>query len=113
MATGGVSILLVYRLDRLARDVLIAETLYREWTRADVKVISVSEAMLDDSLSGRLLRTILSAFSEYERSVIALRTSSGRKQRVAQQGPSTAAACPTAIARPAIAESRPRRADGG
>jgi site-specific DNA recombinase len=86
IATGNVGTVLVYRLDRIARDVLIAETLYREWSAAGVKVISVSEAMLDDSLSGRLLRTILAAFSEYERSVIALRTSSGRKHRVATQG---------------------------
>lgn len=86
VAAGGVGTILVYRLDRIARDVLLAETLYREWTRAGVKIVSVSEAMLDDSLSGRLLRTILAGFAEYERAVIALRTSSGRKARVASAG---------------------------
>jgi len=34
IAAGNVSTVLVYRLDRIARDVLIAETLYREWQRA-------------------------------------------------------------------------------
>lgn len=86
IAAGGIATVLVYRLDRIARDVLIAETLYREWTRAGVRIVSVSEAMLDDSLSGRLLRTILAGFAEYERAVIALRTSSGRKARVASTG---------------------------
>jgi len=86
VAIGGVGTVLVYRLDRIARDVLIAETVYREWTKAGVKLVSVSEAMLDDSLSGRLLRTILAGFAEYERAVIALRTSSGRKARVASAG---------------------------
>jgi len=86
VTAGGVGTILVYRLDRIARDVLIAETLYREWTRAGVRIVSVSEAMLDDSLSGRLLRTILAGFAEYERAVIALRTSSGRKARVASAG---------------------------
>ncbi len=86
VAAGGVGRILVYRLDRIARDVLIAETVYREWTAAGVKLVSVSEAMLDDSLSGRLLRTILAGFAEYERAVIALRTSSGRKARVASAG---------------------------
>lgn len=86
IAAGGVGTVLVYRLDRIARDALLAETLYREWTRAGVRIISVSEAMLDDSLSGRLLRTILAGFAEYERAVICLRTSSGRKARVANAG---------------------------
>jgi DNA invertase Pin-like site-specific DNA recombinase len=86
VAAGGIGKILVYRLDRIARDALLSETLYREWTRAGVRIISVSEAMLDDSLSGRLLRTILAGFAEYERAVIALRTSSGRKARVANAG---------------------------
>lgn len=86
VVAGGIGTILVYRLDRIARDVLLAETVYREWTRAGVKLVSVSEAMLDDSLSGRLLRTILAGFAEYERAVIALRTSSGRKARVASAG---------------------------
>ncbi len=86
VASGGVGTILVYRLDRIARDALIAETLYGEWTKAGVRIVSVSEAMLDDSLSGRLLRTILAGFAEYERAVIALRTSSGRKARVASAG---------------------------
>lgn len=60
----------------------IVETLYREWTWAGVRVVSVSEAMLDDSLNGHLVRTILAGFAEYERAVLALRTSSGRKARV-------------------------------
>lgn len=83
VAAGGIGTILGYRLDRIARDALLSETLYREWTRAGVRIVSASEAMLDDSLSGRLLRTILAGFAEYERAVIALRTSSGRKARVA------------------------------
>lgn len=82
---GKVGRVLVYRLDRFARDVLLAETLHREWTHTGVAVVSVSEA-IDDSPSGQLMRTILAGFAQYERAVIALRTSSGRRARVTASG---------------------------
>lgn len=85
VATEGVVTLLVYRLDRIARDVLLAETVHRELTRAGCRIISVSEA-IDDSPSGNLMRQLLAGFAQYERAVIALRTSSGRKSRVANTG---------------------------
>lgn len=85
-AAGGVSQLLVYRMDRLARDVLLGETLIRELQRAGVRVVSVNEAMLDDSLMGQLMRSILMAFAQYERSVIALRTKAARRLKVSELG---------------------------
>ena len=83
--TGSVSTLLVYRLDRIARDVLLSETIHRELAATGCRVVSVSEA-IDDSPAGNLMRVILSGFAQYERAVIALRTSSGRRARVATTG---------------------------
>jgi site-specific DNA recombinase len=86
VASGKIDQVLIYRIDRLARDVRIGETVYRELTTAGARVVSVSEAMLDSSLTGNLMRTLVLAFAEYERSLIALRTTAGRRIRVAQQG---------------------------
>lgn len=53
-------------------------TVHRELKGAGCRVISVSEA-IDDSPAGNLMRVIIGAFAEYERSVTTLRTSSGQR----------------------------------
>ena len=81
---GEVGTVLVYRLDRLARDVVLSETLHRELsTRA--KVVSVSESF-GEGFTGNLMRQIVAAFAEYERAVIAARLKGGRKQAAAKKG---------------------------
>jgi DNA invertase Pin-like site-specific DNA recombinase len=77
-------VVLIYRVDRLARDNFLAEKLWRELT-AHCPVVSVSEAF-DDSLTGTLMRQILQSFAQYERAVIALRTKTGRRSAVEKQG---------------------------
>jgi DNA invertase Pin-like site-specific DNA recombinase len=84
VAAGEVGTLLVYRIDRLSRDSLIAEKLHREFS-AKTRVFSVSEAF-DDSMSGRLMRQIMQAFAEYERSLITERMKSGRRESVKTNG---------------------------
>lgn len=83
---GEVSSLLVYRIDRLARSVRIGETIVEELRAAGVTVVSVSEAMLDNSMMGSLMRSIVLAFAQYERSVIVMRTTAGRRLRVSREG---------------------------
>jgi DNA invertase Pin-like site-specific DNA recombinase len=89
---GRASGLVVYRLDRLARDLVLQETLLAEVRRmgADVYSTAGGEAAYladdPDDPSRRLIRQILGAVSEYERSMISLRLRSGRRRKSAVGG---------------------------
>jgi DNA invertase Pin-like site-specific DNA recombinase len=77
----------VYRLDRLARDLVLQEQLLAEVHRAGGQVFSTSAAeqhyLVDDpdDPSRRLIRQVLGAVNEYERSMISLRLRSGRRRK--------------------------------
>lgn len=84
VATGTVGTVLVYRLDRLARDAYLAEGLYRELS-AKATITSVTES-IGDGITGTLMRQIIQAFAEYERAVIAARLKGGRKSAARNRG---------------------------
>jgi DNA invertase Pin-like site-specific DNA recombinase len=90
--TGVATGLVVYRLDRLARDLIVQETLLAEIKRGGGEVLSTSAAeagyLTDDpdDPSRKLIRQVLGAVSEYERSMIALRLRSGRRRKHEQGG---------------------------
>lgn len=79
--------IVVYRLDRLARDLIVQETLLAEVRRLGGEVFSTSAAetnyLVDDpdDPSRKLIRQVLGAVAEYERSMIALRLRSGRRRK--------------------------------
>jgi DNA invertase Pin-like site-specific DNA recombinase len=83
--------IVVPRLDRLARDLIIQETILAEIRRIGGEVFSTSSGeaayLTDDpdDPSRKLIRQVLGAVSEYERSMVALRLRNGR-QRKAQMG---------------------------
>jgi DNA invertase Pin-like site-specific DNA recombinase len=84
--------LLVYRLDRLARDLVIQEQILAEIWRSGGHVLSAAggEAhyLEDDPRdpSRKLIRQVLGAVAEYERSMIALRLQSGRRRKAETGG---------------------------
>lgn len=86
---GGI---VVYRLDRLARDLIIQETLLAEVRRLGGDILSTSAAedvyLADDpdDPSRRLIRQVLGAVAEYERSMIAMRLRSGRHRKAEKGG---------------------------
>ena len=88
------SALVVYRLDRLARDLVLQETLLREINSLGARVHSTApseDAFLDpegeaDDPSRALIRQILGAVSAYERSMIRLRMRSGRLTKRSKGG---------------------------
>jgi DNA invertase Pin-like site-specific DNA recombinase len=79
--------IVVYRLDRLARDLVLQETLLAEVRRMGADVFSTSAAesgyLTDDpdDPSRKMIRQILGAVSEYERGMIKLRLRSGRLRK--------------------------------
>jgi DNA invertase Pin-like site-specific DNA recombinase len=89
---GEADVLVVPRLDRLARDVILQETLLREvWSmgrEVESCVSAETDLLVDDDAdpSRKLIRTILGAVNEYEKGMIKLRLRGGRRRKIAEGG---------------------------
>ena len=89
---GRVAGVVVYRLDRLARDLVLQEQLLAEIRRMGGQLFTTSSAeagyLADDpnDPSRKLIRQVLGAVNEYERSMIALRLRSGRARKAEKGG---------------------------
>jgi DNA invertase Pin-like site-specific DNA recombinase len=84
---GDAEAVVVYRLDRLARDLLIQETVIERLHRRGRAVLSVAEADIDGEDPTRVLvRQVLGAISQYERAVIVARMRAGRDAKAAKGG---------------------------
>lgn len=84
---GDAAVLVVYRLDRLARDLLLQETIMGRMHQAGAEVISVTEPDVDSEDATRVLvRQVLGAIAQYERAVIRGRMAAGKAHKVAQGG---------------------------
>ena len=89
---GTAAGIVVYRLDRLARDLIVQETLLAEIKRMGGTPHTTSGAEADflnddpNDPSRKLIRQVLGAVNEYERSMIALRLKSGRKLKAERGG---------------------------
>jgi DNA invertase Pin-like site-specific DNA recombinase len=73
--------LLVYRLDRLARDYVLQETLVERLRAQDTPVVSATEFDIDtdtDDPTKVLTRQILGSISQYERALIRQRMKAGK-----------------------------------
>jgi DNA invertase Pin-like site-specific DNA recombinase len=87
LKAGDAAGLVVYRLDRLARDLVLQEQLIADIRRMGADVFSTSTAeaayLTDDpdDPSRKLIRHVLGAVNEYERAMIALRLRSGRRRK--------------------------------
>jgi DNA invertase Pin-like site-specific DNA recombinase len=83
--------IVVPRLDRLARDLIVQETILAEVRRIGGEVFSTSPAEASyltddpDDPSRKMIRQVLGAVSEYERSMVVLRLRNGRRRK-AQMG---------------------------
>lgn len=93
LSEGAVGVV-VYRLDRLARDLVLQEQLLREVWNLGGRVFSTAaseDAYLspdgaEDDPSRALIRQILGAVAEYERGMIRLRLRSGKAAKAAKGG---------------------------
>jgi len=79
--------IMIYKLDRLARDLYIQEGLIKEFNKANKELISALEPDLDGSDPFRkAFRQMLGVFSEFEKSMIALRLEGGRERKARNGG---------------------------
>jgi site-specific DNA recombinase len=79
--------ILIYKLDRLARDLNIQEGLIIKFNNANKKLISTLEPDLDGKDPFRkAFRQMLGVFSEFEKSMITLRLEGGRERKAKEGG---------------------------
>ncbi len=81
MLGNGVKLVLVERLDRLARDLMIQENLLRDLRKRGLDLISVAEPDLCSADPTRtLLRQFIGAIAQYEKSMIVLKLRGARER---------------------------------
>lgn len=77
---GKFEAVLFTKLDRFARNSRDMENLYHEFGLIDVELVCVSDPSLNSSgKMGKVIRSIMGTFAEFERETIRERTSGGRK----------------------------------
>lgn len=82
---GAVSIVIVYKLDRLARSPYLAYKLVEKDWHKRAALVSVTEAHIDTtSTTGQLGFGIAAVFASHERNTIRDRTMSGKRRRAAE-----------------------------
>ena len=69
------SVLLVMKLDRLARNVYLMELIRRAVETAGATIEAVTGDVEGDGPESKMIRQVLAAIAEYERRIIAIRTS--------------------------------------
>jgi DNA invertase Pin-like site-specific DNA recombinase len=83
----GVKLVLIEKLDRLARDLMVQEAIVADFKQHGFTLMSALEPdLLSDDPSRVLIRQILGAFSQYERAMIVLKLQ-GAKQRIRAKNP--------------------------
>jgi site-specific DNA recombinase len=83
---GGCSKVIVPKLDRLSRDTLYCLWIEKELRKMNVELISIAEPYRWDDPAQKVLLTIMAAFAEYERELIKMRLSGGRKAKARKGG---------------------------
>ena len=84
---GEAQALVVYRFDRLARDLILQETVIVRLEANSASVLSVSEPAMDgDDATRKMVRQMLGVIAEYERAVIRGRMMAGKAVKVANGG---------------------------
>ncbi|MGE5647673.1 MAG: recombinase family protein [Acidobacteriota bacterium] len=83
----GVKLVLVESLGRLARDLMVQESILHDLKRNGFELISVAEPDLcGDDPSRKLMRQIMGAFHEYEKQMIVVKLRGARQRKKAKQG---------------------------
>jgi DNA invertase Pin-like site-specific DNA recombinase len=84
---NGAKLVLVEKLDRLARDLMSQETIIGDLRKNGFNLISVLEPdLLQDDPSRKLMRQIFGAIAEYEKTMIVLKLRGARARARAKHG---------------------------
>jgi len=84
---GDVRVVIIERLDRLARDLMVQETIIGDLRKRGIELVSVAEPDLcSDDPSRKLVRQIFGAIAEYEKAMIVLKLRGARQRIKARTG---------------------------
>ncbi len=87
LQSGPVKLVLVEKLDRLARDLMVQETILSDLQKSGFALVSVAEPDLcSDDPSRKLVRQIFGAIAEYDRAMIVLKLRGARQRMRAKAG---------------------------
>lgn len=83
---NGTRLVVIEKLDRLARDLMVQESIIKDFQRNGFEIVSVAEPDLcSEDPSRKLMRQVLGAFAEYERTMIVQKLR-GARQRARAAG---------------------------
>ena len=84
---NGVKLVLIEKLDRLARDLMIQETIIGDLRKSSFDLVSVTEPdLLQDDPSRKLMRQVFGAIAEYEKTMIVMKLRGARNRKKAKTG---------------------------
>jgi DNA invertase Pin-like site-specific DNA recombinase len=84
---NGVRQVLIEKLDRLARDLMVQETIIGDLRRGGFELVSVMEPdLLEDQPTRKLMRQFMGAIAEYEKSMIVSKLRGARQRMKAKTG---------------------------
>jgi DNA invertase Pin-like site-specific DNA recombinase len=86
LMSNGIRIVLIEKLDRLARDLMVQETILADMQKRGFELVSVMEPDLcTNDPSRTLVRQIMGAVAQYDKTMIVLKTRAAR-QRIRAKG---------------------------
>ena len=83
---GDFNLVLVAKMDRIARDLFVQLWVEKELTKTDVELISVTEPFGGNDPMNTAFRQMMGVFAELEKSMIMWRMAGGRIQKAKQGG---------------------------
>lgn len=87
LSANGVRTVVIEKLDRLARDLMVQESILADCRRKGITVISVMEPdICSEDPTRVLLRQMMGAFAEYERKTIVLKLRGARQRQRTKSG---------------------------
>jgi len=87
LLNNGVHTVLVERLDRIARDLLVQESVIGDFQRKGLTLVSVSEPdLLGNDASRVLMRQMLGAFFQYEKTLLVAKLRGSRERMRKREG---------------------------
>jgi DNA invertase Pin-like site-specific DNA recombinase len=85
--SDGVTLVLIEKLDRLARDLMVQETIVADMRKNGFELISTAEPDLcSDDPSRKLVRQVFGAISEYEKAMIVIKLKAARQRMRLRDG---------------------------
>ncbi len=87
IGSSDVRVVMIEKLDRLARDLMVQETIIGDLRRRGIELISVAEPDLcSDDPSRKLVRQIFGAIAEYDKAMVVLKLRGARQRIKARTG---------------------------